>query len=68
METPALLQALDLNGLVGKPVDEARTLIEAAGGAARIVGPDDAVTQEYRSNRVTLVAEDGKITAVGGIG
>jgi hypothetical protein len=28
METPALLQALDLNGLVGKPVDEARTLIK----------------------------------------
>ncbi len=61
MDTSQSLQALDLDALVGQPVADAQAAVEAAGGATRIVAPGDAVTLDYRPDRVTILAEDGRV-------
>jgi hypothetical protein len=52
---------LDLQSLVGRPVDEARELVKAHGGVTRTVAPGGVVTADYQPNRVTLVVEDGVV-------
>ena len=47
--------------LVGLPADEARALVEAAGWVPRVVGLEGAITADYRTNRVDLWVDDGKV-------
>jgi hypothetical protein len=68
MAIPTELSDLDLNDLVGTPLDQARRTIEAAGGVVRAVAPKQPVTLEYRENRVTLIVVDGMVEEVIGIG
>jgi hypothetical protein len=67
MEPPQSLKDLDLDGLIGLPVDRARAIVEEAGGVLRAVSPGDAVTLEYRSDRVTTVVVDGEVIETNGI-
>ena len=60
MDVPEPLQQLDLDGFVGRGVDEVREVVEAAGGALRVVAPDGAMTLEYRPDRVTVVVENDR--------
>ena len=62
------LPELDLDAMIGGPVDEARAAISDAGGILRAVGPDEATTLDYRLDRVTLVVEDGQVVRSLGIG
>jgi hypothetical protein len=66
--TPVELLALDLASLVGRPVAEAKARVEAAGGRLRAVGPNDAVTLDYRGDRVTVLVIDDEVLDVTGIG
>ena len=66
--TPDALRALNLDGLVGRTVEEAGHLIEAAGGHVRAVTPGMPVTADYRPDRVTLTVENGRVLACNGIG
>jgi len=50
-----------VSALVGSAVDEAVARVREAGRVERVVGPDDLVTMEYRPDRVTLVAEEGRV-------
>jgi potato proteinase inhibitor type I family protein len=68
MAIPTELNALDLNDLVGTPLDQARLTIERAGGVVRAVAPKQPVTLEYRENRVTLIVVGGVVSEVIGIG
>jgi hypothetical protein len=65
---PDALQHLDLDALVGQSLEEARAAVEDAGGVLRAAGPNDAVTLDYRPDRVTVVVEDGRVTSCYGIG
>jgi hypothetical protein len=65
---PRALAALDLDALVGQSVEEARAAVHDAGGVLRAVAPEDAVTLEYRPDRVTVVVEDGRVVSHHGIG
>lgn len=66
--TPHDLLALDLSALVGQPVEDARQVVEAAGGRLRTVAPGGALTMDYRPDRVTLEVIDDLVTAVHGLG
>lgn len=66
--TPTALLELDLGRLVGLPVAAAAHEIERAGGQLRAVAPGQAVTLDYRPDRVTLTVRDGIVTAEHGIG
>lgn len=66
--TPHDLLALDLTALVGRPVEDARQVVEAAGGRLRTVAPGGALTMDYRPDRVTLEVIDDLVTAVHGLG
>jgi Potato inhibitor I family len=68
MEPNPQLAALDLDGLVGRPIGEATATVERAGGHVRAVAPGSAVTADYRPDRVTLVVQDGRVVSVFGIG
>lgn len=68
MEPPQSLQNLDLDTLVGLPVERARVVVEEAGGVLRAVAPGDVVTLEYRSDRVTVLVIDGEVIESRGIG
>ena len=68
MNAPQTLQDLDLDALVGEPIDRAQEAVEAAGGTVRRVAPGGAMTLDYRSNRVTLVVEDDRVVRSLGIG
>ncbi len=68
MEPPQSLQNLDLDGLIGLPVERARALVEDAGGVLRAVSPGDVVTLEYRADRVTVAVVDGEVIENNGIG
>jgi hypothetical protein len=52
---------LDLQSLVGKPIEEARAIVTAAGCATRTIAPGDIVTADFRPDRVTLIVEDGRV-------
>ena len=62
------LTALDLDSLVGRPVEQVQALVRGAGGVTRTVAPGDIVTAEFRPNRVTIVAADGVVVAPPTIG
>jgi hypothetical protein len=66
--TPVALLELDLDDLVGSSVDKARAVLEAAGGRLRAVAPGQAVTMDYRGDRVTATVENDRICEVLGIG
>jgi hypothetical protein len=68
MEPPQSLQDLDLDGLIGLPVERARAIVEEAGGVLRAVSPGDAVTLEYRPDRVTVAVVNGEVIESNGIG
>jgi hypothetical protein len=68
MEPPQSLQNLDLDGLIGLPVDRARAVVEEAGGMLRAVAPGDVLTMEYRADRVTVVVVNGEVIESHGIG
>ena len=68
MEVPEALQQLDLDAFVGRPVDEVREQVEAAGGTLRVVAPDGAMSLDFRPARVTVVADDGTVARSIGIG
>ncbi len=59
--TPVALLELDLDDLIGLPVDKARALLESAGGRLRAVAPGQAVTMDYRGDRVTATVEHDRI-------
>jgi hypothetical protein len=65
---PEALARLDLDTLVGQSVAEARAAVHDAGGVLRAVSPHDAVTLDYRPDRVTVITEDGRVTSHHGIG
>jgi hypothetical protein len=52
---------LDLASFVGRPVDEARSAVVAAGGTTRTVHRGEAVTADFVANRVTLLVEDDRV-------
>lgn len=57
----------DLQHLVGKTEEEARTLIESYNMTTRLVGRDGrafVVTMDYRLDRVNIVVHDGNVTRV----
>jgi hypothetical protein len=64
----AVVSDLDLPSLVGTPIDAARAVVAAAGGVTRTVEPGGVVTADFRSDRVTLVVEDGRVRDVPVIG
>ncbi len=66
-DTSAITE-FDLGVLVGLPVDEARRSVEQAGGTLRPVAPNQAVTLDYRAERVTVLVEDGVVTRAVGRG
>ena len=68
MEPPQGLKGLDLDALVGLPVERARTIVDQAGGVLRAVAPGDVVTLEYRPDRVTVVVVNGEVIESNGIG
>jgi hypothetical protein len=68
MDSPQSLQDLDLDALIGLPVDRARELVEGAGGVLRAVSPGEFVTLEYRADRVTAVVVNGEVIESNGIG
>jgi hypothetical protein len=68
MEPPQSLQDLDLDGLIGLRVERARAIVEEAGGVLRAVSPGDAVTLEYRPDRVTVAVVNGEVIESNGIG
>jgi hypothetical protein len=49
--------------LVGCTVDEARQRVEAAGGRFQGYGHGDALTAEFRTNRVRALIEDGRVVS-----
>jgi len=65
---PDALTRLDLDALVGQSVEEARAAVYDAGGVLRAVAPGEAVTLDYRADRVTVVVEDGRVASHHGIG
>jgi hypothetical protein len=65
---PEALARLDLDALVGQSVEEARAAVHDVGGVLRAVAPQDAVTLDYRPDRVTVIVEDGRVTSHLGIG
>jgi hypothetical protein len=66
--TPAELLELDLSTLLGRTEAEARQLVEAASGSLRATAPNQAVTLDYRPERVTIVVVDDRVVSVQGIG
>jgi hypothetical protein len=68
MDIPTDLAALDLDTLVGMPIEQAAALVESEGGFVRVAAPGQAVTLEYRSDRVTLLVQDGIVVRQVGIG
>jgi hypothetical protein len=68
-QPPEGLRALDLNRLVGLSVDEARAIVEDAGGQLRVTRRGEAVTADYRPARVTVLVDDReRVTRVFGLG
>jgi hypothetical protein len=59
---------LDLQNLVGLPVEQARERITEVGGEVRTVPPDGMVTLDYRASRVTLIVDDQTVVDVRGPG
>jgi hypothetical protein len=55
------VEDLDLESLVGTPVDEARAVVTAAGGVTRTVAPGGVITADFQPNRITLVVEGGRV-------
>ncbi|MBF9042582.1 hypothetical protein HKCCE4037_04550 [Rhodobacterales bacterium HKCCE4037] len=55
--------AAGLQGLVGQTAAIAE-LLEFPGQVVRIVGPGDAVTMDYRSDRLNILIEDGLIESI----
>ncbi len=62
------VQELDLEALVGRSADEAQAAVTAAGGTLRTVSAGEAMTMEYRADRVTLLIEGGQVVRNLGIG
>ena len=67
-DTPTALAALDLDELVGGPVQSAQDRIESAGGRLRAAARNQPLTMDYRPDRVTLIVEDDVVVSVVGIG
>ncbi len=58
LQPPAALRDLDLTSLIGLSVGRARAVVEAAGGQLRDVRAGQAMTMDYRPNRVTVIVAD----------
>lgn len=68
MESPQALRELDLDALIGRPVDEAREIVERAGGTLRAASPGDALRLDLRPSRVTVLIVNGEVIEHRGIG
>ena len=68
MTTADAIKALNLAELAGRSVDEARAVVEAAGGIVRVIAPIGILTMEYVATRITLVAENGVVQRAQGPG
>lgn len=74
LKIPAALRALDREELVGCSLDEARRIVEAAGGRFRAIGIDEhqglpvAITADWCPDRITVVIERGRVVQEMGIG
>ncbi|MDQ1730354.1 MAG: Peptidase inhibitor family [Pseudonocardiales bacterium] len=68
MDIPADLADLDLDALIGMPIEQATAVVESEGGFVRVAAPGQAVTLDYRPDRVTLVVQDGIVVRQVGIG
>lgn len=68
VETPPvdddLCKAQPLQGLVGQPQSVLATMLLPAG--SRVIGPNDAVTMDFRPDRLNVeIGADGRISKVG---
>ena len=64
---PAALRNLDLTSLIGCAEDEARRLVETAGGIFRTYDSDNPRgTLDYRATRISARVEDGRVIEVHG--
>lgn len=64
LPAPDLCHAADYKGLVGQPRSVLTTMLLPAG--ARVIGPDDAVTADFRADRVNIeIGASGRIERVG---
>jgi hypothetical protein len=68
MSTANEVAELDLNQLTGRSVEDATSIIKAAGGRVRVIAPGGVMTMEYIPTRVTLVAVDGQVERAMGPG
>jgi hypothetical protein len=66
-QVPDALKQLDLGKLAGVPADDAREVVERAGGQVRITAPDGYVFADFRADRVTLVVENGLVVEAWGL-
>ena len=59
-----LCKAQPLQGLVGQPQSVLATMLLPAG--SRVIGPNDAVTMDFRADRLNVeIGADGRIAKVG---
>lgn len=71
-EAEARLRELDLDRLVGAPVEQARAVVASLGGVLRAIGSDPhqglptAFTADIRRDRVNVVVTDGCVVKVWG--
>jgi hypothetical protein len=68
MSTSNAVAELDLAELAGRSTQQARSIVEAAGGRVRVIAPGGLVTMEYVPNRITLTVVDDVVTQALGPG
>lgn len=69
MEHPSpALDALDLPGLVGRSVVDARAEVEAAGGTLRAYHAGQALHADFRPDRLTVRIDGDRVVEVHGFG
>lgn len=56
-------QRFQVDTLIGRTVDEARQQVEAAGGHFQGYRHGDALTANFRTNRVRALIEDGRVVS-----
>jgi hypothetical protein len=62
---PPSVAALDLQTLIGLSEEEARLVVEGAGGHLRAIPRGGAVTADYRGDRVTVVIGIVEVLGIG---
>ena len=55
------LEALDLGAFVGRDVGELRAAVAELGGTLRTLCPGQAVTLEYRPDRINAITDENDV-------